>query len=594
LVTSTMAAAQSIELVPFEKMLDTVRPFEPLRILHVFGEAKAPAGEVAVFRAKGPVYLNMYRPAYQIAEGADVKITAKRLDGSVIVTWEQLGKLLNHPAVQRKVDVPGNQEFNLEVSVVDHAAGGPTGRPPYTVLMEIWPTQGAGSAKLIAGKSILDKPFPPESCTLVSKFSREERHTEKAGAIRLQGTPVGVPTSRLVTAGSMLALKIPADLTNLASAKVSLYVKNRGDRPFIRVCNEISIPKGSGSRLLEVSASRFGEDSVWRIELTTGSPFTSTASIEFFRYKNIGGIPPWKGEVWNASSGYMCLDRMTQNVAYPRTRNAFAGRGRLDVEVGQAVPAYSEDQKNALDALILNAVSIWVRACLVCRVDNLSVVTINGDSYVHPALYMMVRTAERSANPINLPLPRVQDTVASTLASSRIGIATPFEPYYKVSLEKDFAHICALKIDNSLPVMRDIQENICKAPKQGAAAGFLVQFVDGKTACGDNDNIIACRADHELTEYNVRDFRFSLPYDIAPPIGRGPIQVDLMHSLLHEMGHWIGLPHVSSDDSIMAESLEKSRCIDRQTILSLVDQVVETKSKLKPMPFLLRASPALK
>jgi hypothetical protein len=45
--------------------------------------------------------------------------------------------------------------------------------------------------------------------------------------------------------------------------------------------------------------------------------------------------------------------------------------------------------------------------------------------------------------------------------------------------------------------------------------------------------------------------------------------MDLLQGILHEMGHWIGLQHDDRRESIMASSLEQSRCIDTATAAAI-------------------------
>jgi hypothetical protein len=98
-----------------------------------------------------------------------------------------------------------------------------------------------------------------------------------------------------------------------------------------------------------------------------------------------------------------------------------------------------------------------------------------------------------------------------------------------------------------------------------ARASIRLRFRDGETFCGNDANVIACRTDSELTEFNLRDYRFALS-GRATTIGEGPIPVNFPLVLLHEMGHWIGLPHINQRDSIVSESLASARCINQRTI----------------------------
>jgi len=99
--------------------------------------------------------------------------------------------------------------------------------------------------------------------------------------------------------------------------------------------------------------------------------------------------------------------------------------------------------------------------------------------------------------------------------------------------------------------------------------------------------------DNELTQYNIRDYRFTSSSG-ARAIGEGPIEVDLLQVILHEMGHWIGLEHIDSGESIMATSLEQARCIDFDTVKSLLEHTFPSKQarqNIGPQPFLLRRNP---
>jgi hypothetical protein len=135
-----------------------------------------------------------------------------------------------------------------------------------------------------------------------------------------------------------------------------------------------------------------------------------------------------------------------------------------------------------------------------------------------------------------------------------------------------------------------VQDALCSdvAPPD-TSANIRVTFKDGETACGDDSDIVGCRADHELTQYNIRDYRFTVrPGENS--IGRGPVEVDLLQAVLHEMGHWIGVGHLESGESIMAPSMEQARCIDFETVKALAEQTFrreEQTEQAAPQPLTL-------
>ena len=251
---------------------------------------------------------------------------------------------------------------------------------------------------------------------------------------------------------------------------------------------------------------------------------------------------------------------------------------------------------------ILQAVSLWVSGCRECRIDHLLEVSIGNDLYLRQNLHdwLTKELSERQADkaqPVDLEA-SLRDSLESTILLR----AGPFlhedaprrKTFAAYQLEKraTFEHLCEVKPDREVtPLLWDVRQTLCSPAQidKGLSASIRVRFRDGRTACGISTNIIACRADSELTEFNVRDYQFAFSEDSAEPLGHGQIEVNLLHVLMHEMGHWIGLQHINVGQSIMAGNLSQSRCIDLPTMLALdtLNSNSPTNIQAPPMAFTL-------
>ena len=99
-----------------------------------------------------------------------------------------------------------------------------------------------------------------------------------------------------------------------------------------------------------------------------------------------------------------------------------------------------------------------------------------------------------------------------------------------------------------------------------------------------------CEPDRELLELNGKDYSFSIEDDEIV-IGTGADRVNLFPVVLHEVGHWLGLGHVVTPESIMSEFLQESRCINDGDLAELTVALTGANrySPLSPKPSALLA-----
>lgn len=581
LALSDLAFAQTLTPVAADRFRDLTMPFDSRLVTHFFGTARPPSGESVEVRAKGSVLLHVHRGATLLPDGARVAVAVKSASGTELARWVTgLNPVTPHGFI-RRVDLP-EAAASIVVSVVDKAEGGPTGRLPYTMILEAWPLSASSVAELPASGGPRDQIEPilaarQPTCKMVGASSKRQDYIEKFAKLDLSGLPIDVPVQKLLSAGGYLLISPPTGLAVGERVTVRLRVKYSGDGPYVDVCPPTALEGGS-SQSLEAMLPTQDAYSIWRIELQRAkqSSAKDEASLEFTRERVLVPPDPFRAEPGlNNARGLVCFDKVTQFQGVRQSANAFAGRTRLNVVLPAAgsVPIGSAE-RTAAETVVLQAASLWVYSCVACKPDNLAVVSVNGKVFVSETLYMLAGPPRGFATPAPLEPVAAEEVLASLLGSSRIGTGAPFLPYRRTeNPRKDFERVCTAKAsERGTPTLKRLQDTLCSdVVVPGTSANIRVNFKSGETACGHDADIVGCRADHELTQYNVRDYRF-----VAPPsgitIGSGPVEVDLLQVVLHEMGHWIGVDHLNQGESIMAPSMEQARCIDFETVKAVAEQ----------------------
>jgi Matrixin len=412
----------------------------------------------------------------------------------------------------------------------------------------------------------------------------------------------------LLSAGKFVALHFPVNAIGTPKIAIHVWNKNEDDGPFEKVCDRIlpyRLPVA-----FEVESPQRLSGSIWRLEFTLeGYPGMKTPQtpVEVFRTVGSGFNPDFSVQhgSWHEALGFLCLGGdLYKSFSTSRSSAGFAGRIRLDVNTDDDKMPLSPPQHQALNTLILEGISLWVSGCRECRVDHLVAVNIGDALYVRQGLHEWYER-EFSSSVLNTnQLLDLENSLRNSLESKILLRAGPyiheeaprrkeFSPYI-LEQPGSFRLLCASEPNaKQTPLLWNIRQALCFPERldKSSFASIRVRFRDGRTACGMSANIIACRADSELTEFNIRDFRFSFPDTMSQPIGDGPVEVSFLHVLMHEMGHWIGLQHINGGHSIMASSMDQSRCVDLPTMLSLArfDSANSIDEKATPMAFTLTA-----
>lgn len=298
---------------------------------------------------------------------------------------------------------------------------------------------------------------------------------------------------------------------------------------------------------------------------------------------------------------------------------AFAAHVSLEVELHVETKEYRHEALSSLANHIGRAMIIWRSACTHCVGGNAALIFINGTPYIDSMLAGYLRDANldhieyapptpsaeeidrwshtparlavpgSSPSPVSTVTPSVPPTVwpysvfESTLSQHQTSGALLRDYEFLARDDRVYVKTCAADPQKLPPLLRDVRAALRCSPSvsrnRDKAAHLAIYVRDGFTSCGRSANIVGCSADDLVVELNSHDYRFASHDSGEVVFGLAGPKVDLLHVILHELGHWMGLPHLSAQGNIMADSLEESKCLDDVDVAELDSRVDDEKSR---------------
>jgi len=360
-----------------------------------------------------------------------------------------------------------------------------------------------------------------------------------------------------------------------------LGVKPAGGLPFVPVCTfDLTTPSDSAPAVL---AGRFPWNlnffPVWRVDLRAvpapgGKPGgDATARVEAAAFRE---EDPERRD-WEGSQGKWALtmSRFVCAGGGPRGRSSwssretpehrFARRTRLSLRLSGD---FSASQKAELSESVLQALGIWSAQCPACNFDAIGVAEIDGSLFARRELFEVIgaMVGEHGAGESRPGQLAPEDVFQVHRATRTIEVIMGGGPVY-VPIERErpeIAALCAAPPTTLPEELRRVASALrCPGAPPATDASEIALYVtvtSTNTSCGTSANIVACEADPNLLELNGRDFSFVSPSGAI--LGSGRTRVELLHVLLHEVGHLLGLGHIREGEAMMSSSLQDSRCIN--------------------------------
>lgn len=235
-------------------------------------------------------------------------------------------------------------------------------------------------------------------------------------------------------------------------------------------------------------------------------------------------------------------------------QGAYALTIRTDLQTMGADPAVRAEVVRAL----LIGVNNWRVVCVACTPYQFSVVDVDGEVYVPESMLQ--------GQPENYRATFIRDYpwMLRPAIRKNTGLFSSAEPFVRVSgTDRQRSRFCVQdpEVESGFSAS---ESPLCRPTPAPSDQEMLIQVV-WRTAglnCDPAPNVVACWNGTDLIEINARDYSFYAGDIGRTLIGTSPRGVDLIRVFTHEVGHWLGLPHLPSAANIMAARFTDARCID--------------------------------
>jgi hypothetical protein len=215
-----------------------------------------------------------------------------------------------------------------------------------------------------------------------------------------------------------------------------------------------------------------------------------------------------------------------------------------------------------IGVLLVQALAEWRAGCALCLPSTLSMVEVAGDRYIAAHYVDWSQFVDDEGNPRSASQSQEFAYRMST-AWSAVGAISAWMGFQRLESGSDMSEVCSStgypsSQGNDLPPntrarLCDPAPPTCKIVD--GCKEILVQLGGSSTCTPDN---LACGSPDQAVTINSSSFQFTLvqPDPAMGTVGltigvrsaaQGSRAIPLFPVLLHEVGHWFGLPHVDSD-----------------------------------------------
>lgn len=565
--------------------------------------ATAITAQEAIVQTEGPLYATAFRPALtSFPSKARVQLARLDAQGTELAGcdsgWFSTGTIVTILTPDPPLGV-----HKWRVRIFDDASGGPTGEAPYLVQLSLHGGPAFKAAENFPRETKFDGGGSEPTATCGHAIASLRPGTTLELAAQSQTTLPPTASGLIYTYGGR-RLYVSVTATRDVQVDVKIYAKEGGGRAFSGICTtRIDATSSNSAYVVGTIPWDRLDGAIWRVELSPVST-ANTAHAVAVGAKVLREHYPLASEALASASDdkklrytFELLSECYQcRATFRRIARPSRGQPRTapppEPTVVRPLPtaldlrtesALTDSESQALLRGLRAAIGVWIANCSTCNFDVLSVIRVNG--------VLWARTDFVDPLMPDVKLKGLTDTVGQRLAFNRMIARTMTavsgnELYQRVDSESvSSLPVCAPDVPTSVEPLQRVQRAlgcITAGPIPAIVKLTLAVRRDGATACGSSSNDIACEADSGLLEFNGRDYALCLAAVQEQCIGDGARKIDLLHVLMHEVGHWLKIGHVDMPNAMMASTLDQSRCISDHDLAAL--RAVLTATTELPQP----------
>lgn len=205
------------------------------------------------------------------------------------------------------------------------------------------------------------------------------------------------------------------------------------------------------------------------------------------------------------------------------------------------------DCKVALASLFAESVAVWRSGCLRCDPNALVMITTMGSVWLD---WRLVRRLNRLAEvaTTSLSLEQVETGEREITPSAPIGGKQGISYYVNITDDRIIRQLVCQLNDGVAPWLADVKSYLCPNASKPQTNLLTPKILLKEAATSCEEKAIACGLPFERVEISFSTYRYAIPTNY----GRGEIifgltnsdqVLDMRHVILHEVGHWFGVPH---------------------------------------------------